>query len=94
MELADARTRCSLRARPVMPGNGRTSRVQTSERIVSSRIRSAREGARTGMRFVVRRDCDLLIAVVDAEVGMSLKAFVFLIITWQSPDIGPTVVAL
>jgi hypothetical protein len=46
------------------------------------------------MRFVVRRDCDLLIAVVAAELGMSLKEFVFLIITWQRPDIGPTVVAL
>jgi hypothetical protein len=33
-------------------------------------------------------------AVVDADVGMSLKAFVFLIMIWQSPDIGPTVVAL
>ena len=42
----------------------------------------------------MRSDCDLLIAVVDEELGMSLNEFVFLIMTWQSPDIGPTVVAL
>jgi hypothetical protein len=94
MELADARTRCSLRARPVIPGNGRMSRVQTSARRVSSRTRSARDGARTGMRFVVRRDCDLLIEAHDAEWGILLREFVFLMITWQSPDFGPTVVAL
>jgi hypothetical protein len=34
-----------------------------------------------------------LIEVVDAEFGMSLLAFVFFIITWESPEIDPTVVA-
>ena len=29
-----------------------------------------------------------------ADEGDSLKAFVFLIMTWHRPDIGPTVVAL
>src|SRR6187402_2380823 len=61
IELADARTGCSLRLRPVIPGYGRNSRVQTSDRMVSRRIRSARVGASTGMRLVVTRDCDLLI---------------------------------
>ena len=64
------------------------------DRRASSRIRSAREGERTGIRFVVSRDCDLLMEEQDAELDMSLQAFVFLIITWQRPDIGPTVVAL
>ncbi len=74
-----------------MPGKGSTSRVQTSARRVSSRILSAREGASTGMRFVVRSDWDLFIEARDAD---SLKALVFLMMTWQSPDSGPTVVAL
>jgi hypothetical protein len=59
---ADARTRCSLRDRAVIPGNGSTSRVQTSASRASSRARSARGGASTGMRlFVVSSDWDLLI---------------------------------
>lgn len=90
MEVADARTRCSLRLRPVMPGNGRMSRVHTSVSRASSLILSARGGANTVIRFVVRRDCDLFIETVDA---LSLNAFVFLIITWQRLVWGPTVVA-
>ncbi len=43
-----------------------------------------------GMRFVVRRDCDLFIETDDA---LSLNAFVFLMMTWQRPVFGPTVVA-
>src|SRR3954454_16114960 len=34
IELAEARTGCSLRLRPVIPGYGRISRVQTSHRMV------------------------------------------------------------
>lgn len=56
IELAEARTRCSLRALPAMPGNGIISRVQTSPRRFSSLIRSARGGASTGIRFVVSSD--------------------------------------
>lgn len=58
---ADALTGWSLLGRAVIPGNGRTSRVQVSDRRASSRALSAREGAKTGIRlFVVKRDCDLL----------------------------------
>ena len=54
---ADARTRCSLLDRAVIPGKGRISRVQTSARSASSRARSPRAGASTSMRvFVVRSD--------------------------------------
>lgn len=81
MELAEARTRCSLRARPAIPGKGIISRVHTSERRFSSRTRSARDGASTGIRFDVKRDCDLLILADDAECGTSLEAFVFLMMT-------------
>jgi hypothetical protein len=41
--------------------------------------------------LVVRRDWDLLIEADDAG---SLNVFVFLMMTWQRPDIDPTVVAL
>jgi hypothetical protein len=54
-------------------------------------MRSERAGTRTGIRLVVRSDCDLL---MEAGAAGSLEAFVFLIMTWQSPDIGLTVVAL
>lgn len=89
IECAEVRTKYSLRARLVIPGKGRISFVQTSARIFSSLIRSARAGARTGIRFVVSRDCDLLMAVYDDP---SLQAFVFFMITWQRL-VGPTVVA-
>jgi hypothetical protein len=81
IELADARTRCSLRVRPFIPGKGRMSRLQTSESSPSSRIRSARDGARTGMRFVVSRDCDRFIEALDVVWSIFLQAFVFLIMT-------------
>jgi hypothetical protein len=81
---ADARTRCSLLDRAVIPGKGRTSRVQTSESRASSRARSARAGASTGTRLlVVSNDCDRLIGVLLLEiVGPSLAALVFLRMTW------------
>ena len=92
MDDAEARTRCSLLERAVIPGKGSTSRVQTSARSASSRARSARAGASTGVReLVVRSDCDLLIDDWVA-VGPSLAA-VFLRMTWQSGDLGPMVVA-
>lgn len=83
---ADARTRCSLRDRAVIPGKGRTSLVHTSESSASSRARSAREGARTGIRLlVVRRDCERLIwepwLEADDDEDVSLAA-VFLSMTW------------
>jgi hypothetical protein len=44
---------------------------------------------------VVSSDCDLLIRDDDDDAfGISLDAFVFLIMTCERPDIGPTVVAL
>lgn len=91
IELADARTRCSLRARVVIPGNGMISEVQTSASRCSILILSTREGARTGIRFVVRSDWDLLIELGAVD---SLHALVFLMITWKRPVIDPTVVAL
>lgn len=81
MELAEERTICSLRARPVIPGYGRICFVHTSESKRSSLTLSALEGARTGMRFVPSRDCDLLTAAFVDEVTVSLVALVFLIMT-------------
>ena len=93
-EDAEDRTRCSLRARTVIPGKGRTSRVHTSERRASRRARSPRDGARTGMReFVVSRDCDLLMDDFEADTVASLSTLVFFRMTWHSGDLGPTVVA-
>jgi hypothetical protein len=75
---ADARTRCSLLDRAVIPGNGNTSRVQTSDKRASTRALSAREGARTGIRlFVVKSDCDLFIREAGPEAGDSFSALVF-----------------
>jgi hypothetical protein len=87
---------CSPRDRASIPGNGSTSVVQTSASSASSLARSARAGASTGMRlFVVRRDCDLLIASgdegsvaedddadVEEEVAPYFAAEVFLSMTW------------
>lgn len=91
---ADDRTRCSLLARTVMPGKGRTSRVQTSDKRASSRALSPLEGARTGTReVVVSRDCDLLICDFNTGAGASFSMLVFFKMTWYSGDLGPTVVA-
>jgi hypothetical protein len=81
MELADARTRCSLLVRPGSPGNGRISRDQTSESKFSSLALSLRDGVSIGIRLVVRRDWDRLIVELDAECGISFIPLVFLIIT-------------
>lgn len=50
---AEALTMCSLLDRFVMPGNGRISRLQTSDKRASSRARSPRDGASTGIRVLV-----------------------------------------
>lgn len=81
IEDAEERTRCSPLLRPVIAGYGRMCLVQTSASSLSSRILSLREGARTGMRFVVSSDWDLLIAVCEDEVEASFNALVFLMIT-------------
>jgi hypothetical protein len=65
IELAEALTRCSPLTRPVIPGNGRISRLQMSEINPSSLALSARDGASTGMRLVDNSDWDLLMVVVD-----------------------------
>ena len=93
---ADARTRCSLLDRAVIPGKGRMSRVHTSESSASSRARSPREGASTGIRaVVVRSDWERLICEPTPELlwGASLMTLVFLRMTWQRGDLGLTVVA-
>jgi len=57
IEVADRLTEWSLLYRAVIPGNGRMSRVHTSDRRASSRALSPRDGARTGIRlFVVDKD--------------------------------------
>ena len=57
IDVADALTRCSLLDRAVIPGNGRMSRVHTSDRRASSRALSPRDGAMTGTRlFMVDKD--------------------------------------
>ena len=81
MELAEERTICSLRARPVIPGYGRMCFVHTSESKRSSLTLSALEGARTGMRFVSSSDCDLFTAAFVDDVVVSFVALVFLIMT-------------
>lgn len=93
---ADVRTRCSLWDRVVMPGNGRISRLQTSASSASSRARSLREGASTGIRaFVVSRDWErLMVDAVEALLVVSRTMLVFFSTTWHSGDLAPTVVAL
>lgn len=46
------------------------------------------------MRFVVSSDWDLLMAAFVDETDASFRALVFLMMTWQRGDFGPTVVAL
>ena len=93
-EDAEARTMCSLLDRTVMPGKGKTSRVQTSESIASSLARSPRDGASTGIRsLVASKDCDRLIEAAVVNVELSLTTLVFLRMTWHKGDFGPTVVA-
>ena len=46
------------------------------------------------MRFVVSSDWDLLMAAFVEETDASFSALVFLMMTWQRGDFGPTVVAL
>lgn len=65
IECADVRIRCSFRARTVTPGNGRISRVHTSERSTSNRALSPRDGASTGTRPLgASRDWERLIVVL------------------------------
>ena len=92
IDVAEALVSISLRARLDIPGYGKTSLVQTSDSKASIRIRSARVGARIGIRLDVSKDWDLLIEV-DVIKGASLEELVFLIMTWHSPDIEPIVVA-
>ena len=67
-------------------------RDQTSAKMRSKRILSLLEGAKMGMRFVASSDWDLFITALEL-VAVSLSALVFLMMTWQSGDLGPTVVA-
>lgn len=89
------RTRCSLRVREPMPGNGSTFRLHTSASEASKRARSFREGVKIGILvFVVNSDCDRLIGGLVPGGGTSFTALVFLMMTWHRGDLGPTVVAL
>lgn len=92
-ECADVRMRCSFRARTVIPGKGRDSRVQTSESNASSRALSPRDGASTGTRpLVASRDCDrLMVAVAGDKTSFSM--LVFRRIRLHNGDLGLTVVA-
>lgn len=79
---AELRTRCSLLDRDVIPGYGSVLRLQTSANSISRRARSARGGARIGIReFVVRSDCERLIDGGRFVDVVSLAALVFLRIT-------------
>lgn len=94
MECADVRMRCSFRARTVSPGNGRISRVHTSESSASSRALSPRDGASTGTRpLVASRDCERLI-VTFVEDWISFSRLVFRRMTLHKGDFGLTVIAL
>lgn len=93
MECADERIRCSFRARAVMPGKGKISRVQTSDNSASNLALSALGGVSTGTRpLVARRDWERLI-VAFADDKMSFSRVVFRRIMLHKGDLGPTVVA-
>jgi hypothetical protein len=75
---AELRTRFSLLARLVIPGNGRMLRLQTSASKDSSRARSFRDGARIGiLELVVKSDWDRLIGKLDMAMDGSLNVVVF-----------------
>lgn len=94
IECADVRIRCSFRARTVIPGNGKISRVHTSERSASSRALSPRDGASTGTRpLEASRDCERLIAVFVKDCA-SFSRLVFRRMTLHKGDFGLTVIAL
>lgn len=94
MECADVRIRCSFRARTVTPGNGRISRVHTSERSTSSLALSPRDGASTGTRPLgASRDWERLIVVFNEDC-VFFSRLVFLRITLHNGDFGLTVIAL
>lgn len=82
-EEAEDRTRCSLLDRAVIPGKGRMSRVQTSDRSASSRALSPRAGASTGTRAVVdSKDGERLIGeLAPALEDISFMTLVFFKIT-------------
>lgn len=97
MDDAPLRTRCSPRPRTVMPGKGKTSRVQTSESSPSSLARSDLDGVSRDTRFGgPSSDSDLCGPCFDDPdegPAVSFSKLVFLSTTWQSDDLGPTVVA-
>lgn len=95
IEDADDLTKCSPLGRAVIPGNGRTLRVHTSDKRASSRALSPRDGARTGMRLlVVDSDCDRLMVILDVvESTVLFTSLVLLRMTWHRGDFDPTVVA-
>jgi len=83
---ADERIRCSPRARMVIPGKGSLSLVQTSDNRASSRARSPREGASTGIRLL-EPGSDLERFICEGDNG-SLETLVFLMMTWYSGDLS------
>lgn len=94
IEFADVRIRCSFRALTVNPGNGRTSRVHTSDSSASSRALSPCDGVSTGARpLVASRDCERLIVALIEDCGL-FSRLVFLRMTLHRGDFGLTVVAL
>lgn len=94
IELAEVRIKCSPRF-GLIPGKGNTSRVHTSVSAYSIRSLSTRFGARTKTRLVESKDWERLIELgTRLWVSLySLRAFVFLIITWQTFVLGLTVAA-
>lgn len=93
-ECAEVRMRCSFRARTVIPGNGRISRVHTSESNASNRALSPRDGASIGTRpLVASRDCERLMLAL-AEDRASFPTLVFRMMTLHNGDLGLTVIAL
>jgi hypothetical protein len=91
---AEERTRCSLRALVVMPGNGSESRLHTSVIKASSRARSLRGGASMGTRCVAIKERERLMErTAEPSLPVSRTALVFFTMTWHNGDLGPTVVA-
>ena len=81
IEDAEVRTRCSLLDRFVIPGKGSDSLLHTSDKSASRRALSPRDGAKTGVRLVVRSDCERLIVVTGVELTASFVTLVFFSMT-------------
>lgn len=91
---ADDLTKLSDRDRGPIPGNGRASRVHTSDKRTSSLVLSLLGGARTGTR-VAKTDWERFTAAdTDVPAALFFVAQVFLTTTCDDGAFEPSVAAL